>query len=304
MGNNKKSQVVIVAVALVVIVLGTISAIYFYNQKQTEVFALQNKNEDLSIVLEERDSVVNELVDAFTQIEENLKFVTEKRKQLSLENQKEGKLDSKQAIIDDITLMNEMLEESSRQIAKLEKKLKNSGFALHSFKKKLAALNQTIDKQNTQIAELKTAIEDRDIQIAGLNNQVDEMQTKMARQADTIESKQLEIIQKIGELNKAYMAYGTYKELKEKGLLTKDGGFLWMGRNKTILEDFDQDYFTELNIQDTKLIPLHAKKAKVVSEHPNNSYTLVEEDGMVAYLKINNPEEFWRISKYAVIEVK
>jgi len=304
MRNNKKSQVAIVAVALVVIVLGTISAIYFYNQKQTEVFALQNKNEDLNSVLEERDSVVNELVDAFTQIEENLKFVTEKRKQLSIQNQKEGKLDSKQAIIDDISLMNEMLEESSKQIAMLEKKLKNSGFALHSFKKKLAVLNETIENQNTQIAELKTALEDRDFQIAGLNNQLDEMQTEIARQIDTIESKQLEIVQKISELNRAYMAYGTYKELKDKGLLTKDGGFLWMGRHKTILEDFDQDYFTELNIQDTKLIPLHAKKAKVVSEHPSDSYTLVEEDGMVAYLQIDNPEEFWRISKYAVIEVK
>jgi hypothetical protein len=87
--------------------------------------------------------------------------------------------------------------------------------------------------------------------------------------------------------------------------LVREGGFLGLlGQNKTIQENFDDEYFTELNIQETKTIPLNSKKAVVVSEHPNNSYTLVEEDGLVSYLQIDNPEEFWKISKYAVIEVK
>jgi hypothetical protein len=42
----------------------------------------------------------------------------------------------------------------------------------------------------------------------------------------------------------------------------------------------------------------------VISEHPVSSYSLVEENGQIAYLQIDNPEEFWKISKYAVIEVK
>jgi hypothetical protein len=49
---------------------------------------------------------------------------------------------------------------------------------------------------------------------------------------------------------------------------------------------------------------LNTKKAVVISEHPNNSYTLVEENGLVAYLEIKDPQEFWRISKYAVIQTK
>ncbi len=303
MDKSKRTQWITMIIIAVVIVVGAAGAVYLYSQKQNEVLSLQTQNKDLSVVLNERDSVVNELVDAFTDIEENLKFIKEKRSQLTLES-KEAKIDKKQTIIDDINLMNKMLEESSKRIDELEKKLKNSGFELRSFRKKIAKLNKTIDEQNEQIAILKTEIEKRDVMLAELNGKVSEMETEIAKQSDTIQAREKVIEEKINELNKAYMAYGTYKELKEKGLLTKDGGFMWIGRNSTIREDFDQEYFTELNIQDTKTIPLHAKKAHIVSEHPNNSYTLVEEDGMVAYLKIDNPEEFWRISKYAVIEVK
>ncbi len=303
MDKSKRTQWITMIIIAVVIVVGAASAVYLYSQKQNEVLSLQTQNKDLSVVLNERDSVVNELVDAFTDIEENLKFIKEKRSQLTLES-KEAKIDKKQTIIDDINLMNKMLEESSKRIDELEKKLKNSGFELRSFRKKIVKLNKTIDEQNEQIAILKTEIEKRDVMLAELNGKVSEMETEIAKQSDTIQAREKVIEEKINELNKAYMAYGTYKELKEKGLLTKDGGFMWIGRNSTIREDFDQEYFTELNIQDTKTIPLHAKKAHIVSEHPNNSYTLVEEDGMVAYLKIDNPEEFWRISKYAVIEVK
>ena len=49
------------------------------------------------------------------------------------------------------------------------------------------------------------------------------------------------------------------------GVLTKDGGFLGLGKHTAIQENFDDDYFTELNIQDTKTIPLFSHKAKVIS---------------------------------------
>lgn len=304
MNKRKRTQLISLVATAVIIIVGALSAIYFYDQKQDEVLSLQTQNEDLNVVLTERDSVVNELVDAFTEIEENLRFVKQKRNQLILENSKEGKLDKKQSIIDDINLMNDMLEKSSKRIVQLEKNLRKSGFELKSFKKKLTKLNKTIEEQNAQLVALKAELNEKDRLLADLNVKVVEMEAEITNQSKAIETKEKVIEEKVNELNKAYMAYGTYKELKEKGLLTKNGGFMWIGRHTSIREDFDQEYFTELNIQDTRSIPLHTRKATVVSEHPNNSYTLVEENGMVEYLKINNPEEFWRISKYAVIAVK
>jgi uncharacterized protein (DUF3084 family) len=304
MDNTRKKQLGIIVTAVVVVVLALVGTFYVYTQKQSEVDSLLTKNTDLNELIEDRDSVVNEMVTAFNDIENNLKFIKEKRKQLSIEQNKEGNVDQKQAILDDITLMNKMLEESSKHIADLEKKLKKSGITMNGFQQKIAALSQTVEAQNTEMDELRRVIEEKEVLVAGLNEKVEDMEFEIAKQNDTIESKLSIIDRKTDELNTAHIAYGTYKELKEKGLLTKEGGFLWIGQNKTIQESFDEEYFTELNIQETKTIPLHSKKATIISEHPLDSYTLVEEDGQVAYLQIDNPEEFWKISKYAVIEVK
>ena len=214
-------------------------------------------------------------------------------------------MNKKQAIIDDIKLMNKMLEESSAHIASLEKKLKKSGIKMSSFQNKIASLSETITDQNSQIEELRKVIEEKQVMVAGLNQRVDSMEFEIAKRNDSIENKQSIIDKKTNDLNTGHIAYGTYKELKEKGLLTKEGGFLGIiGQTKELQENFDNDYFTDLNIQETKTIPLHSKKAMVITEHPDSSYTLVKQDGLVAYLEINNPEEFWKISKYAVIEVK
>ena len=51
-------------------------------------------------------------------------------------------------------------------------------------------------------------------------------------------------------------------------------------------------------------LEINGKKIEVVTEHPHNSYELVEEEGVVKYLKIQNPEEFWKISKFLVVSIK
>ena len=305
MDNTRKKQLGIIVAAVVIVIVAAVSSIYIYNQKQSEVENLTAKNSDLNELIENRDSVVNDLVNSFNEIEDNLKFIKEKRKQLSIEEEKEGGVDKKQAIIKDIQLMNNMLEESSKHIAELEKKLKKSGIKLSSFQNKIASLSKTVADQNSEIEKLRKTVEEKEVMVAGLNQKVDSMQYEIAKRNDTIETKASIIARKTDELNTGHVAYGTFKELKEKGLLVKDGGFLGLlGRNTELQENFDPEYFTDLNIRETKTIPIHSKKATIITEHPDSSYTMVKQDGQIAYLQIKNPEEFWKISKYAVIEVK
>src|SRR5690606_23582766 len=107
------------------------------------------------------------------------------------------------------------------------------------------------------------------------------------------------------ELNKAYWVQGTFKELKENEVLEKEGGFLgFIGKNKTIKKNLNVESFTELDIRETEIIPLNAKKVEMISEHSDNSYRLIYQDDLVSYLKIENPEEFWKLTRFAVIEVK
>ena len=62
--------------------------------------------------------------------------------------------------------------------------------------------------------------------------------------------------------------------------------------------------FTDLDIREMKVIPLNSKKAKLLSVHPADSYTLeTGEDGNMT-LKINDENNFWKQTKYLVVMIE
>lgn len=300
----EKNQLRTIIIAVAIVIIGAGAAIYVYTQKEAELNELMSKNTSLSREMVQKDSIMNDLETTFNEIESRLKLIKEKRNQIAVQRAEGGK-DKKQALIDDIELMNTMLEESSTQIAELERKLKQSGLNLRAFEHRVASLNENIENQNLEIAELKKVIQDKDFQMAELNTTIQKLDSNLVSQADTLEIRQNQLREKTVQLNTGHFAAGTRKELMEKGLLTKEGGFLgFIGKTKAMEENFDEQYFTSLDIRETKTIPLHSKRAVVISEHPDSSYSLVEEDGQIAYLEIKDPQEFWKISKYALIEVR
>lgn len=297
----------LIAAGILVLIVASLALI---NRSKSEVKDLSAEKIELQNSLENRDSVVNELLGAFDSIENNLTYINKKRSQLIVDN-RESKPSQHENIIRDIRLMDDLLIENSLKIEELEKKLKDSGIQLKVFKNKIAGLNKRIKQQNVQIAELKMYVQDQDKMLIALNSQNDTLEQTLIAFRDTIAVKEEIILQKeeiiekhISMLNKGFFASGTYKELFEKGVLTKQGGFLGIGKNKILQSNLNDDYFTEVDITQNRTIPLNAKKINLISEHPVNSYKLIEEDGLITKLEIEIPEDFWKITHYAVIEVK
>jgi peptidoglycan hydrolase CwlO-like protein len=299
----QKSQLTTIIIAAVILVVGVIGGVYVYNQKQDEIKTLTMEKSELNQTIQKRDSIVNDMEGTFAEIESNMSFIREKRSQIAT-MQTEGGKNKKQLIAEDVKLMNTMLEESSKKIADLEAKLRKSGMNIKSYEKRLQALNETIEAQNTEIAELKKTIESKDASLAEYSTKVNTLNSNIQQQTDTINYKQKVIIDKTDKLNTAHFALGTFKKLKEEGIVSREGAVLGIGGGKAVQGNFDSKYFTDVDIRQTKTIPLNVKKAVVISEHPSSSYKLVEENGQIAYLQIEDPAEFWRISKYAVIQVK
>ncbi len=303
--NSMLKWIVIGIFAVIVIIAGVV----IYNSK-SQINELNDKNVNLNMTIEERDSLVNEMASTFDEIEQNLTFIREKRNQLVLD-QKEGTQDQKKTLVADIKLMNEMLEQSSKKIDDLEKQLKSSGIEIKSFRNKIAKLNESIMEQDKNIQMLKSELDKRDYQIAEMDVQIEKMDSQMvvmqsdiSVKADSILNANNLISEQDSELNRAFFASGSYNELAENGVLTKEGGFLGIGKNKAIKEKFNENYFTELDKRNTNYFPLFVKKAKIITEHPDSSFRFIEEDNLITYLEIENPEEFWKLSKYAVVETK
>ncbi len=294
-----------------VIMLIVIAGFIIILNKDSKINELYLDKNNLSAVLEARDSVINDLDGIISEIEENITFIKNKRGQLELE-QIEGGSNQKERIIEDIALMNTMLEESEKKIEELNKKLASSNVELSSFRSRISKLTSDLKEQNEVVLHLQRELEQKDYQLAEMDMKVNEMENEILVMYDSISVMNDSIAQKTEKLqemdqklHKAYWTFGTFKELKDHGVVTREGGILGiLGTNKTLKKDLNENYFTELDIRSTQTIPLHAKKAEVISEHSDSSYRFIYQDDLIAYLEIEDPDEFWKLTKYAVIEVK
>ena len=98
------------------------------------------------------------------------------------------------------------------------------------------------------------------------------------------------------QINNAWFVYGTKAELKEQGILK--GGEVLKDN------DFNKDYFTEIDIRNVKNIKTYSKSARLLTTHPDGSYMLTKDGNGYYELHISNPSRFWSVSKYLVMLVK
>jgi outer membrane murein-binding lipoprotein Lpp len=307
MNTEKKpiAQIITGVIIVAIVVIGSISLVN--NSNRVKQLSIQNA--DLNSTIRLRDSLVNEMATTFEEIEQNLTFVREKRGQLYVTNSEHSAKEKKDVMVADIKLMNDMLAQNSLKIDELEQKLKSSGIEIQSFKNKIARLNTEITEQNTSIRQLTADLERRDYKIAEMKTQVIALKSENSAKADTINmksqviaAKEILIETKDNELNRVYYITGTPKELLEKGVIQKDGGFLGIGRNKDITNNVDEQNFSQLDQRTAFLLPVNSKKAQLITEHPDSSYQFVYENDQIAYLQIENPAEFWKLTKYLVVE--
>jgi len=264
---------------------------------QEEVEKLREENREFKELARERDSTINSMIAAFNQVQENLALIREKQDVISIN--KMGDIEGEEAreqINRDIQTINDLMQQNKQTISRLDKKLKNSNIKLAEFDKLLVRANRQVEEKNKEIDDLKGELVDLNFAVDMLNAAVDTLYQETQEQAVVIDQQQQ-------QLNTAYYVYGTEKELKENGVITKEGGFIGIGRIEKLMQDFNKDYFTKIDITQVTSIPLYMDDARVLTVHPSESYTLKKSSDKIESLEISNPTEFWKTSRYLVIIV-
>ncbi len=298
--SGKGAIAALIIALLLVLVVGTIIVTKNHKKTVQNAAILESQKLELATQLNQRDSIINEWVLAFNEIESDIKKITARENMLTLQSMNpEISKDKKQEIVREIEMIKELIDQNKKKIASLNAQLRNSGVKIASLQARIDTLGVQIAQRDMEIAGLRTALVDRDFEIGQLHQQMDTLSTVLASREQTIG-------QQTEEINKAYVVSGTYKDLKEKGLLIKEGGVLGLGKKESLQENsLNDNLFTRVDITKTLTIPVNSKSAKLVTEHPANSYELIKNDeDMIAYIEIKDPSSFWKISRYAVVEVK
>lgn len=266
------------------------------NQK-AEMAMLKARNDSLEIVAAQSDKNLMEYISSFNEIQDNLDKIKEAEHIVTINSSDpELQQSGKDQIIDDINTIYELMEKNKSTIAELDKKLKRSGNKNKELEKLIATLKQQLVEKDAEIAALNTKLAALNIQIDVLGKSIDTLHNELNKKDRIISDQTVEI-------NTGYFVFGTEKELKEQKILTKQGGFAGLGKSLKLDNDFSTTYFTKIDIRSFDELPLEVKSARLVTNHPSNSYEFVGEKKHVQSIRILDKKAFWKNSKYLVIVV-
>lgn len=272
------------------------------------------RSEKYQSLLAERDSLYTEAVAAkggfdqalntINEIEEALESVRAAESIIMVENQ-EG---NTQKAVSQINAIQQTLQENRNKINDLEKRLNEQGSKSKALAQTVTRLKTQLEEKDNFIASLKTELQSSREQITELNNQVADLNDDILTLNDNIESlneqnaaQQATIDSQVAALNTVWICIAPAQTLKEKGIITRGGLFQPSELSK---QGLDKSQFMQSDKRQLTQIPLNTTRAKVMSNHPESSYELIENEVGALVLDIKDQDSFWSVSNYLVVSIK
>ncbi len=234
-----------------------------------------------------------------SEIDKDLEIVKEKSEIIELSStiNEEGEIENKEEVLKNISMINSIMDDNRKKVNELKESIGDSNKTNMDLFHLSELTKSRLEKQEESLEDLKAILNRKSFRLEDLNK-------RMSPIALQIEKKNDLITQLKSNVNTGYYNVGSYKSLKEKEIVEKHGGIMGIGAVKSIDEDFNQSDFNKIDITKVTKVKVDSKKAKLLTEHPVSSYEFEMSQGKVDYLKILNPKEFWRTSKYLVVETK
>ena len=237
------------------------------------------------------DSIVNLYALYIQKIKDN---INEINKQELIINNKKNNPDFIEKdttdIIKSIKILSKKLQENESMILALNNAVKLEKDKNSQFASRVTDLREEIAQSNREVYYLKEELNSMNASFEAIFKKYNLQNKKIS-----------DLNQKLNEV--AYVI-GSKSELLDNGVLTKSGGLIGIGNTRKLNSDLNTDYFTYVSKYKFQNIPLGYKTVRLMTAHPTNSYRLSTSNEIIDSLIIINQDDFWRNSKFLVVEVK
>ena len=195
---------------------------------------------------------------------------------------------SRDRLIQNINEIGSSLQENRKKVAAIQSRMKQ-------FKGQIAGLN-------TLVENLKASILEREQSIAQLQAKVEGLQATMAEKTKLLEQKETTIGDQQRTLNTAFYVIGTRDELRKKGIITDEGGFLWglLGSTTIMNSNADQSNFTPIDKTKDATIMVNWRIEEIPPRRSSALFAPTQKPEKGSELTITSPGRFWQ-ENYLVI---
>lgn len=265
-------------------------------EQSTDAAAETETQDSLRTAIAEKDSLLSLLA----AVNNGMNEIKELEKLISVANLNSETPSRKQQLMNDMTLIKQALADRRKRLEALESRLSKSQNYSDEMKKTVESLKAQITQQEATIADLQKQLYTAKVTIADLNEDVDSLVTQNAQITKEKAAAEEESERLTNALNTCYYVVGSKKELKDNNIIKT--GFL--RKTKVMESDYELSYFTRADKRTLTELPLHSKKAKVLSKHPEGTYRIDEEPETKAKtLVILDTTRFWELSNFLIVQI-
>jgi uncharacterized membrane-anchored protein YhcB (DUF1043 family) len=264
-----------------------------------EAQRLKEENEKLQEQVDSSLENVEAYFAALNEIEENLLLIRQKEDLIARETSRNIELgvNQKERINEDLRQIGKLMEMNRQLLANLNRRVKNSDLRIEEFQRSVKRLNHSIEEKEIEIQVLKDYLGQMNLKVDYLTARVDTLERDRMDRDRQIQNQIL-------ELNRAYYAIGSQKELIDNNVISREGGFLGLGRTNRLRTEVNPDFFTRIDMTKDYEVFIPGSDPQLITTHPSDSYQIISDEDGGKVLQISNAPRFWETTRYLVIQIK
>ena len=257
---------------------------------------LQATIDSLNVELTKVNSDMADATAILNEVQEGFQLINEAENRVNVQNAENAPANVKEQVKADLAFIQAKMKENRERIAELEERANKGDKTAAALRRTIKSLKAELEAKAEQIAALQAEVEAKNARIQQLDTEVANLTNdKNALTAKNAANEQV-IADQDKAINQAWYIIAKKKSLKEQNIL-KRGDVME-------LADAKKDGFIEIDVRNVSEIPVGAKKALLLSPHPEGSYEVVKGDDGLAIVKILDAQTFWSVTRYLVIRAK
>lgn len=262
-------------------------------QQQVQIKELKSRDSSMVKQVEQKDSTIMAYINSINAIQSSIDTLKMQANILRMHG--EAKADPG-TMIADIRAIGTLILKNNKELAALQARVRSTDKKNQGLVDLMNHLSQELNEKDTEIVAMQQKITRSNTSLNTLVNQYNDSIVVISEQRG-------EIGRLKTELYTVYYAIGTEKELKQQGVITKQGGVIGIGRVAVLNHNAGTHLFTMADLTNLHEVPLGGHRfVKLVTSHPADSYKITSSSA--EKLVITDADAFWSKSKYLVAIVK
>jgi len=203
-------------------------------------------------------------------------------------------------MIEKLSLFRDLVARQRKSIVALQDSLKNTSSAsARKIEKIISFYKNMLNEKERTIAQLQEELKTKNVDISRLSQRVALLSNDVSDLS--MKNKEQEEIMKVQDniINECYVMIGTKNDLQKKGILSSKGFFK---KKQLNVSSFNPESFNKVDIRQFTEVTVNGKNPVILTQMPANSYSLEKVSKNIYILKILDPNSFWSVSNYLVIQ--